>query len=80
MISSILVRADAFQNRVIFANNVLSHSCQECKMELIKHNNINFELLYNDRHLRRYEGFPIFLRNIRVALFGTEALQLRRQT
>ena len=60
MISSSLVTADAFQNRVIFPSNVLSHSCQEYKMELIKHNNTNFELLYNDTHLHKYKGFPIY--------------------
>ena len=71
------MRANAFQNRVILANNVLSHQCQEYKMELIKHSNINFELVYNDTHLHRYKGFPIVVRNIRVALFGTEAMQSR---
>ena len=49
-------------------------------MELIKHNNINFELLYNDTNLHRYKGVPIFPRNITVALFGTEAMQPRQQT
>ena len=68
--SGLLHRADSQLWKVKIANRVLAQLCEINNLTFIKHDNISDNSqMYDDKHLNRYSGFPIFLNNLRSTLF-----------
>ena len=69
-ISGLLHRADRQLWKVKIANRVLAQLCEINNVTFIKHDNISDNSqMFDDKHLNRYSGFPIFLNNLRSTLF-----------
>ena len=68
-ISALLLRGDEHNYKIHIANKMLDSLCNKYNIGFIHHPQINRSHLYDNKHLSRQQGFPIFLRSIRETLF-----------
>ena len=67
VISSILPRDDSIQNKVELCNCILERELQSLDIEVLSHQNVENkpDALYDNKHLNKYHGLPIFTQNLR---------------
>ena len=68
-ISALLLLGDEHNYKIHIENKMLDSLCNKYNIGFIHDPQINRSHLYDNKHLSRQQGFPIFLRSIRETLF-----------